>query len=293
MYDSVLDRPEFFLLGQWWPLAFLLGIEIVDLTLEIPPDLIALVDNRQLFQLINNLIHGFLYGFGKVTIGFLAFHRFQLIDQPHHQRLHFRVIANALLHFLRQSFHFFSGPAHQVISGSGLLLIGVEHLLLENIVGQRGLDLLDSVFGEISLSRLCRPRHHVDVGVAALVVEGGVPAEVTGRDLHGGGDLVAVSTDQVSPLGGVIVSQPLGILTLERNDVCPDVASVFVQLFHGGVHIHAVLVPEEAVRARALRHVLHVAGGQRFYTLAGADVLQITAGAAALDVGALDDQPCH
>ena len=32
LYDSVLDRPEFFLLGQWWPLAFLLGIEIVDLT---------------------------------------------------------------------------------------------------------------------------------------------------------------------------------------------------------------------------------------------------------------------
>ena len=73
----------------------------------------------------------------------------------------------------------------------------------------------------------------------------------------------------------MIVSQTLGVLPLEGNDVGPDVARVLIQLFHGGVHIHAVLITEETVGVRLLRHVLHVAGGQQLHALAGADVLQV------------------
>ena len=36
--------------------------------------------------------------------------------------------------------------------------------------------------------------------MATLVVEGSVPAEVAGRDIHRGGDLVAVSLDQLARL---------------------------------------------------------------------------------------------
>ena len=62
----------------------------------------------------------------------------------------------------------------------------------------------------------------------ALVVEGGVPAEVAGRDVHGLRDLIAVGAEQVSPLGGVVVAQSFSVLTFEGNDVCPDVAGVLV-----------------------------------------------------------------
>ena len=64
------------------------------------------------------------------------------------------MVAEVDLHFLRQGFHFFSGPAHQFISGGRLLLVGVEHPLLENVVGQRGLDFADAILGEVRLSRL-------------------------------------------------------------------------------------------------------------------------------------------
>jgi hypothetical protein len=62
---------------------------------------------------------------------------------------------------------------------------GTVHFVAENIGSELGLDLTDALFGEVGLSRLCGPGHHVDVRVLALVVKGGVPAEVTGRYLRG------------------------------------------------------------------------------------------------------------
>ena len=111
----------------------------------------------------------------------------------------------------------------------------MEHLLIENIVGELGFDLPDAALGEIGLTWFCRPCYHVDMGVRTLVVEGGVPAELTGRNVHGLRDLVAVSTEEVSPLGGVVVAQPLGILPLEGDDVRPNISRVLVELLHGGV----------------------------------------------------------
>ena len=55
---------------------------------------------------------------------------------------------------------------------------------MDDIVGEDGLNFLDALSGELRLSRLHRPRHHVDVRVIPLVVKGGIPAEVTGRDVH-------------------------------------------------------------------------------------------------------------
>ncbi len=57
--------------------------------------------------------------------------------------------ADAGLHLLNQRLQFPSGLAHQFIPGGGLLLVGGEHLLLENVVGQRGLDFADAILGEI------------------------------------------------------------------------------------------------------------------------------------------------
>ena len=47
------------------------------------------------------------------------------------------------------------------------------------------------------------------MGMLALIVEGGVPAEVAGRDVHGLCDFVAVGTEEVVPLGGVVISDLL------------------------------------------------------------------------------------
>lgn len=90
-----------------------------------------------------------------------------------------------LLDRLHQLQHFPPHLPHQLISGIRLLFVVMEHFVAENIVGELGLDLTDALFGEVGLSRLYGPGHHVDVRVLALVVKGGVPAEVTGRYLRG------------------------------------------------------------------------------------------------------------
>ena len=150
--DCVLDGAKLLLLRQWRTLALLLRIEVLYLTLELPPRLIALVDDGQLFHLINDFVYDFLHLFWKVAVFFLAFHGFQLGGQRYHHRFHLWMAAKAGPHLLCQSFHFLSGPAHQFISGGGLLLVGVEQLLFENIVCQRGLDFADAILGEISLT---------------------------------------------------------------------------------------------------------------------------------------------
>ena len=66
----------------------------------------------------------------------------------------------------------------------------MEQFLSENLVGQRGFDLADTVFGQIRLIRFCRPCHHVDVGMVALVMERRVPTEILRRDLHRRRDVI-------------------------------------------------------------------------------------------------------
>ena len=123
---------------------------------------------------------------------------------------------------------------------------------MEDIVGQRGFDFLNAHRAEIPRRVPGRPRHHVDMGVVALIVERGVPAELVGRDIHGGGDVVTVGADQVAPYLGVVIAQACGILSLQRDDVRPHIFLVALQLSRHLFQIHVVLVTEQAVAAHAL-----------------------------------------
>ena len=70
--DRVLNGAELLLLRQRWTLALLLRIKIFYLALELPPRLIALIDDRQLFHQINDLVYCFLHGFREIAVFFLT-----------------------------------------------------------------------------------------------------------------------------------------------------------------------------------------------------------------------------
>ena len=70
----------------------------------------------------------------------------------------------------------------------------MEQFLTEDLIGQRGLDLPYPIFGQVRLIRLCRPRHHVDMGMISFVMEGSVPAKVLRRYFHRRRDVIAVGT---------------------------------------------------------------------------------------------------
>ena len=140
----------------------------------------------------------------------------------------------------------------------------MKHLLLENIVGELGFDLPDAILRQVCLTGFCGPHHHVTVWVVTFIMEGSVPAEVLGRDVHSGGNVVAVGAEKISPRPGIVVAQPLGILPLQGDNVCPHIPCVVLQLRHGLVQLHTIFVTEETMgaqplRSRPHRNVLHVA----------------------------------
>ena len=241
----------------------LVVVVAVHLALKHQPMVIALAHSGEPLHLVHDLIHQLLQPLRKVAVGLFALDRSELRRQLQHELLGVRVVAHAVLHSTHQLQHRLPCLAHQLISGIRLLFVEMEHFVAEDIIGQLGLDLTDAFLGEVGLSRLCGPGHHVDVRVLALVVEGSVPAEVVGRDLHCRRDVVAVGADEVSPRRGVIEAEPGSILPLERDDMRPHISGVALQLRHGLLQRNGVVITEQAMSADALSagaggDVLHV-----------------------------------
>ena len=136
------------------------------------------------------------------------------------------MVTYAVLHGTHQFQHRPAGFPYQLISGLRLLFVEMQHFVAEDIIGELGLDLTDTFLGEVGLPRLDGPGHHVDVRMLALVVEGSIPSEVTGRYLHCRRDVAAVGLDEISPRRGVIKPKPGSILTFEGDDVRPYISGV-------------------------------------------------------------------
>ena len=162
--------------------------------MQLPPCLVARIHGGQPRHLVDDLVHQLFHWLRQIAVGFLAADLTELPRQIPDHLLCLRVDAGHLLHCLRQFQHGFPRFRHQLITRFAFLLIDVQQLLSEDLIGQRGLDLPYPIFGQVRLIRLCRPRHHVDVRMIALVMEGGIPAEVLRWDLHCRGDVIAVGT---------------------------------------------------------------------------------------------------
>ena len=193
--DGVLDLAKFLLLRQRWTYSlFIFGVVILHLTLQLPPRLVARIHGGQPRHLVDDLIHQLFHWLWQIAVGFLAADLSELPRQIPDHLLRLRVDAGHLPHGLRQFQHGFPCFRHQLIARFAFLLVDVQQLLSEDLIGQRGFDLADTIFGQVCLIRLCRPRHHVDVGMVTFIVEGGVPAEILRRDLHRRSDVIAVGT---------------------------------------------------------------------------------------------------
>ena len=94
--------------------------------------------------MVDDLVHQLFHGLWQIAVGFLAADLTELPRQVPDHLLRLRVDAGHLLHGLRQFQHGFPRFRHQLVSGFAFLLVDVQQLLSENLIGQRGLDFLDS-----------------------------------------------------------------------------------------------------------------------------------------------------
>ena len=129
----------------------------------------------------------------------------------------------------------------------------MEQFLTEDLIGERGLDLPYPIFGQIRLIGFHRPRHHVDVRMIALVMEGGVPAEILRRYFHRRGDVVAVGAQECAPRVRVIVPKPLRVLPVEGDDVRPHVAGVVIQFVRDSGEVNGSVITKQTVFPQPFR----------------------------------------
>ena len=235
----------------------------IHLALKDLPLLIALAHAGEPLRLVHDPVHQFLLRLWKIPVGLLALYIFEFQSQFQHQLLRIRVIADTFFHGSHYFQHRLPRFMYQFVTRDTFLFIEVEHLILEDVVGQRGLDLPDSILAQIRLTRFCRPRHHMHMGMLSLVMERGVPAEVVGRYLHRRGNVVAVRAEEVTPCRGVIETESGSILPLEGYDVGPDISGVVLYLIHSLVKHHTILITEQSVFTQTLcsrssGDVLHV-----------------------------------
>ena len=201
---------------------------------------------------------------GKIAVGLLPLDRFQLECQLLHETLRLRVVADPVTHLPNQLPHGLPRFPYQLVTGNSFLLIEVQHLLLKDVVGEFGFDLPDAVLRQIRLPGFYGPRHHVHMGMVAFIVKCRVPTKVLGRNVHGGGDVVAVGAEKISPRPGIVIAQSFCVLPFQGDDVRPYVSRVVLQFRHGLVQLHTIFVTEEPMRAEPFRSrprcdVLHVA----------------------------------
>jgi len=62
------------------------------------------------------------------------------------------------------------------------------------------------------------------------------------RDIHGGGDVVAICPEQIHPRLGIVIAKTGRVLPFQGDDVRPHVAGVLIQLPHGLFQIHSIFI---------------------------------------------------
>ena len=235
--------------------------------MQLPPFLVALVDHGQLRHGIDHCVHKLFHGFGQVAVDFLSLHIIHLLRQFPKPSLCGGTDTEPVPHTLSQLQHDLPCLLYQLVAGGAFRFVEMQQFLLKDFVGQYGFDFLDTIPVQVRLSRLRRPRHHVDVRVITLVVEGGVPAEVLRVNAHSSGDVVAVRPQKCTPCRSIVIAQPCSVLPLQGDDVRPHIAGVMAQFVHGCVQRHRICVAEQAMTAQPLRsgasgNVLSVAFGR-------------------------------
>ena len=132
--------------------------------------------------------------------------------------------------------------------------VNCGQLLPEEFFCQSGFDVRDTLLRPKARFTVCAAADHVDMGMMALVVEGGVPAEPVKRNLHSVRKLGSVTGKQVFPLPGVVVTQTGGVLPAQRNDGEPYVAGMGGHCIrHPGERERIIPPGEQPVGAEALR----------------------------------------
>ena len=180
----VFDFAKLFLLREGKMLPGGVVVVLVQLIPNAIPGFIALGHLWLLGQLIHDVVHQGLQGLLQIAVLLFPACGFQGLYQLAHVLLNDGAVAQLMCHLANQLPHGVLGRLREFLVGNILSLVERIHLIPEDAVGQLGAHGRNAVSGQEALLGMIGPHHHVNVRVMSLVVEGCVPAEVIGGDLH-------------------------------------------------------------------------------------------------------------
>ena len=182
-YHCVADGFEVRVLGERHLLYGSLIIDIPSSLLVLIPQVVELGDALIFRKLVHDLVHQGLEFWPQVAVHFLAFHIGKAISQLPQHRFQLWIFANPAADLLNKAGHFLPAGPPQLVPVGGLPLVHTYQVLAENLLCQRRTDDVHALFGEETFFRVGGVGDEVDVGVVPLIVKGGVPFELGGRDL--------------------------------------------------------------------------------------------------------------
>ena len=249
----VANGAEFLFLFQGDPLWHLVGVGAKHIFFLLIPQGVQFLDAVIFCKLSYDSIHQFFRSSIEVSVLLFALGFCQPVRELHQHRLHLGIVKVAVVDGIHDLSDAVPAFLPELVTKISLLLIDLQQILAEDFLGQIALDGFDTLGGEVGFVGIDGVSHHMNMRMVTFVVECGVPAEVLRRDLHLLRDHVSLRTKQVHPCVRVVIAQPFRILTAEGDDVCPDIAGVFVHLFlHLGQNDGDTFVCEQTVAAGAL-----------------------------------------
>ena len=95
------------------------------------------------------------------------------------QIFHCRIVIGAAVYLGDELGEYLTALHLECVTVFGLLFVFTEQILCEYVLGEGRTQSHHALFREITFVRICRVGYQVNMGMVALVMEGGKPTEVT------------------------------------------------------------------------------------------------------------------
>ena len=146
---------------------------------------------------------------------FFAVGHSQPLGECLQQILHLWIVIGAAVYLGYEFGEYLMALHLECVTVFGLLFIFAEQVLCEYILGEGRTQRHQTFFREIALVWICRVGYQVNMGMVALVMEGGKPTEVAHGYPQVIGERLCLRPEHISPSAAVIIAEAFGILTVQ------------------------------------------------------------------------------
>ena len=136
-------------------------------------------------KLIHDCIYNFFQWLSEIAILLFASGTIKCYGKLHHFLLNNWIGTYTVVHAINEFLHYLLCSAGQLLVRNIFFNIEAVEFLLEDIIGQHGPHLCNTVFCEEALLRIFTPNHHMDVWMNSFIMKCCIPSKAFRWNSHG------------------------------------------------------------------------------------------------------------